>query len=155
MKDLDRAMKYFIGFALGSAVALPLLGEVYANISKGIALFFVAAWAVWAGVKFSSLSLKSAMLGVTSYVFSSVILSFIGYLAIHPAVRRWIEGHSVYFELSLSEWARYWGSAFLLLLISYVIYFARFGLSKAAGKLRSDSEKTASAIENAFEDDDK
>ena len=85
MKDLDRAMKYFIGFALGSAVALPLLGEVYANISKGIALFLAAAWAVWAGVKFSSLSLKSAMLGVTSYVFSSVILSFIGYLAIHPA----------------------------------------------------------------------
>ena len=78
MKDLDRAMKYFIGFALGSAVALPLLGEVYANISKGIALFLAAAWAVWAGVKFSSLSLKSAMLGVTSYVFSSVILSFIG-----------------------------------------------------------------------------
>ncbi|MGN0634218.1 MAG: hypothetical protein ACI4JW_10180 [Oscillospiraceae bacterium] len=155
MKELDRAMKYFICFALGSAAVLPILGEVYANISKTAALIFAAAWAVFAGVKFSSLPVKSAMLGITSYAFSSVILSLIGYVIIHPAIRSWLESNSEYFSLPLSDWARYWSAAFSLLLLSYVIYFARLGIKKAVCKFRSNSEASASAIENAFSEDEK
>lgn len=154
MKDLDRAMKYFILFAVGSAAVLPLAGEIYANVSKSAAIAAVAVWAVYAGWKFSSLPVKSAMLGITSYVFSSVILSVFGYLIIHPSVKSWLESHSVYFSLPLNEWAVYWGEAFALLLASYVIYFARLGLLKAAGKFRNNSEQTASAIDNAFSEDD-
>jgi hypothetical protein len=154
MKDLDRAMKYFVAFALGSAVLLPLLGEVYANISKTAAMVLVAAWAIWAGVKFSSLPLKSAMLGITSYVFSSAVLSIVGYVIIHPAVRTWIENHSEYFTLSLTELANYWGAALAMLLLAYIVYFVRLGLSKAAAKLRRNSRETASAIDNAFSEDE-
>lgn len=154
MKDIDRAMKYFIVFSLGSAVVLPLMGEVYANVSKTIAIVLVAAWAVWAGSKFSSLTVKSAMLGITSYAFSSVILSLIGYVIIHPAVKSWIEDHSEYFTLPLTEWAKYWSAAFAMLMLAYVIYFARLGLAKAHGRLKSNSRETASAIDNAFSEDE-
>jgi hypothetical protein len=154
MKDIDRAMKYFILFALGSAVVLPIMSELYANVSNGIALALTAAWAVWAGVKFSPLPPKSAMLGITSYVFSSVVLSLIGYVIIHPAIKSWIEAHSVYFSLSLSEFARFWGAAFGLLLSAYVIYFVRLGISKALEKLKRNSRETASAIDNAFSEDE-
>lgn len=154
MKELDRAMKYFIVFALGSAVLLPLLGEVYANISRTGALVLVCCWAVSAGVKFSSLPVKSGLVGITAYVFSSVILSLIGYLIIHPAVKGWIDEHSEYFTLSLSEWVRYWGAAFSAQLLAYVIYFARLGISKARGRLKSNGAAAASAIDNAFSEDE-
>jgi hypothetical protein len=154
MKDIDRAMKYFILFAIGSAVVLPVLGEVYANVSNGIAVALAAAWAVWAGVKFSSLTPRSAMLGITAYVFSSVVLSLVGYVIIHPAIKSWIENHSVYFSLSLEQLVKFWGTAFGLLLAAYVIYVVRLGFSKAFEKLRNNSRETASAIDNAFSEDE-
>lgn len=153
MNDNERAMKYFIIFALGSAVMLPICGEIYANISRGFAIAAVSVWALTAGLKFSALPPRTAMLGITAYVFSSGVLSLIGYVIIHPAVKSWLEANSKYFELTLPEWAMYWGCAFGLLAASYVVYFARFGLKKAFGKISDNNRQAASAIDNAFGDD--
>ncbi|MBR1723402.1 MAG: hypothetical protein IJ723_00035 [Ruminococcus sp.] len=150
----ERSMKYFMIFALGAAAILPVCGEIYANVSRGFAYALVIAWTLAAGVKFSSLPFRSGMLGITSYVFSSMVLSMIGYVIIHPAVRRWIEDHSDYFELPLIDWVKYWAAAFGLLFAAYLVYFIRLGIRKAAGKLRDNGERAASAIDSAFDDTD-
>ena len=154
MNDNERAMKYFIIFALGSAVILPCCGEVFANISHGAAFTAVAIWTVAAGIKFSSLPVKSAMLGITAFFFSSVILSLIGYVIIHPAVKNWLTANSVYFDLSLTELVSYWGRAVSMLIIPYLVFFARLGVKRSMGKLEDNGKKAASAVDNAFDDDD-
>lgn len=154
MNDNERAMKYFIIFALGSAVILPVGGEMYANIARSFGLVFIAVWAAAAGLKFSSLPSKTALLGLTAYVFSSMVLSLIGYVLIHPAIKDWLEENSKYFELSLPEWASFWVKAFGLLAGSYAVFFARKGLKKAIGKLSDNNRQTARAIDNAFGDDE-
>ncbi|MCD8094954.1 MAG: hypothetical protein LUE12_02350 [Ruminococcus sp.] len=153
MKDIDRAMKYFIGFSVGSAVILPIVCEMYANIST-YSLVFVFAWAVFVGVKFSFLTTKSAMLGITAYVCSSGVLSIFGYLIIHPHIKSWLEENSTYFSLSLESMVKYWASALGLLLLAYFIYFVKLGVLKATGRLKENSSSAASAIDNAFSDDE-
>ncbi len=155
MENNERSMKYFMIFTLGAALILPFGGEIYANLSRGFAYFLVIGWTLAAGIKFSSLPFKNGMLGITSYVFSSVVLSIIGYVIIHPAVRRWIENHSEYFELPIIDWVKYWAAAFMLLFAAYAVYFARMGLMKALGKMKQNGEQTASAIDSAFDDTDK
>ena len=150
----EKAMKYFMIFTLGAALLLPFCGEIYANVSKGFACAVVAVWAMAAGWRFSCLPVRSAMLGITSYAFSSVVLSLIGYVIIHPAVMKWIESHSQYFYLPLTEWVKYWAAAFGLLFAAYPVYFAKLGLMKALGKLKQNGEMAASAIDSAFDDED-
>ncbi len=152
MNDLDRAMKYFIGFSLGSAIILPLVCEMYSNVSS-YCVWFVAIWAIVVGVKFSNISLKSAMLGITAYVFSSAVLSIFGYLGLHPIIKDWLEENSTYFSLSLEGAARYWAAALAMLLLAYVVYLIRLGILKAMGKLKENSSAAASAIDTAFDDD--
>ena len=154
MNNNEKAMKYFIIFALGAAVVLPLGFEVYANISRLFGMLLVFCLAAAAGVKLSSLPVRPAMLGITAYVFSGAVLSLIGYVIIHPAVRRWLESNSKYFDLPLVEAVGYWGKAFGLLAFSYAIYFARLGIKAAMGKIEKNSTEAASAIDNAFEDDE-
>lgn len=145
-------MKYFIIFALGSAVLLPVCGEVYANIAPAFGIAIIAVWTITAGLKFSSLPPKPAMLGITAYVFSSVVLSLVGYVLIHPAIKGWLEENSKYFALTLPEWAAYWGKAFGLTAASYIVYFARLGIKKATGKISDNNKQAANAIDNAFGD---
>ncbi|MCR5142489.1 MAG: hypothetical protein K6C68_08175 [Ruminococcus sp.] len=155
MENNERSMKYFMIFTLGAAVLLPFCGEIYANLSRGFAYAVVIGWTLAAGVKFSALPFRSAMLGITSYVFSSLVLSIIGYVIIHPAVRSWIESHSDYFELAILDWVKYWAAAFCLLFAAYLVYFARLGLNKALGRMKQNGEQAASAIDSAFDDADR
>ncbi len=154
MNNNEKSMKYFVIFALGAAVMLPAGYEVYANISRGFAMIMVAALAIAAGVKFSPLPAKSAVLGISAYVFSGAVLSMIGYVIIHPAVRSWLEANSKYFDLPLVEMAGYWAKAFGLLACSYVVYFGWLGLRAAMGRIEKNNSAAASAIDNAFEDTD-
>jgi hypothetical protein len=153
MKEIDRSMKYFIAFALGSAVVLPLMYETYLNLSKTIAIVLVAVWAAAAGVKFSTLPTKTALLGITAYIFSSAVTSILGFVVIHPAVKNWIENHSEYFSPTLKEVAMYWGQAFGLLFFSYVIMMLIKGFRFAEDKIRSGRKEVGTAIDNAFSED--
>lgn len=148
----EKAMKYFILFTIGSALLLPFGYEIYANLSRTFAWIILSVWVIAAGVKFSRLPLKNAMLGITSFVFSSVVMSVIGYLAIHPAVRSWIERHSEYFELTLAESLGYWYAAFLSLFAVYIVFFAALGVKKAVIALISEPDSVTDAVDNAFAD---
>ncbi len=154
MNDLHKSMKYSLIFGFGGAVLLPLLYEVYANMSRGFALFLLVCWVVFAGIKFSLLKFRDAMLGIAACIAYSGILGFICYVVIHPAAVRFIGSNSVYFQLSLEEQMWFVLYAALILLCMFVVCIAKYGIFAAVRHIRSNSEKAASYIEDAFKDGD-
>ena len=59
MPDIQKSMKLSLAFGLSGAVILPVLYEVYANISAAAGLVLIAVWAVCAGAKFSEIGRAS------------------------------------------------------------------------------------------------
>lgn len=152
MENLNRSMKLSLEFGLSGAVLLPVIYEVYANISTSIGLFLVAAFACFAGVKFSALKFREAFVGITCTIAYSGILGWVCYLFIHPRVVDMLLKKSVYFSLDIRQQLYFLLYCFIILVCIYLIWLVRFGLHKAMEKFKSNSEKTGSYIENAFDD---
>lgn len=154
MLDLRRSMKLAIGFGLTGAVLMPVLYEVYANISAGIALVLVLIWVLFAGVKFSSLTFKEAVIGITCTIAYSGILGFVCYFLIHPAVMKLLVKNSVYFQLGIRSQLLFVAYCLFIFLGMYLVWLIRFCGRKTLEKFRSNSEKAGEYIENAFDDED-
>ncbi len=154
MPDLRRSMKLAICFGLIGAVLLPVLYEIYANISTTVGLFFVICWVLFAGVKFSALTFKEALIGITCNIAYSGVLGFICALAIHPAAMKLLISRSVYFQLGLKEKLMFVTTCFFLFMGMYLLWVIRFALRKVMEKFRSNREMAGSYIENAFNDEE-
>lgn len=103
MPDIQKSMKLSLAFGLSGAVILPVLYEVYANISAAAGLVLIAVWAVCAGAKFSALKFKEAFMGMVCTLAYAGILGVICYIVIHPKVSDMLNRRSVYFQLSLKQ----------------------------------------------------
>ncbi|MBQ8966217.1 MAG: hypothetical protein IJ063_06570 [Ruminococcus sp.] len=145
-------MKLALCFGLTGAVLLPLLYEVFANISSTVGLVLVAGWVLFAAVKFSGLSFKEAIIGITCCIAYSGVLGFVCYLAIHPLVVNTLVKHSVYFQLSYRAQLVFVGLCFLIFMGMYLVWLVRFACRKTIEKFRSNSEKAGEYIDNAFDD---
>ena len=166
LEENERSMKYFIIFALISGVLLPILGELYVvgkfycNVSQGFVTALVIIWTALAGVCFGRLSAKKAMLGCTAFALSSLVLSMVGYAVIHPIVQRQTDNFAEYFKVFESDtryyfdWIFYWVKTAVGLGVSFLAAFTVIGIRKLTGRIAEDGEKTASAIDNAFSEDD-
>lgn len=154
MRDIQKSMKYSLILGLSGALILPMIYEFYANISNAFALILVACFVLISGIVFSSLSIKSALLGVTVSIAYNSILGLIAYVVIHPVAVRFLNSHSVYFQLSIKEQSEFVLYTALLLLCMYVVLLARKGLQKAYSMLKTNNEKTGSYINDAFSDKD-
>lgn len=153
MKDIQKSMKLSIIFGLLGAVALPFVYEIYANVAQTAALVLIACYAVVAGIVFSSLSMRSALLGITVTLAYNSILGMIGYVIIHPLMEKFLEDHSVYFQLSLQQQAKFLLYTALLLICMYPACLAKKGILRAAKQFRINSDKAGAYIEDAFLDD--
>lgn len=154
MNDIQKSMKYSLIYGLVGAVLLPLIYECYANISRNVAMVLIGAWAVYAGIKFSRLKAKAALLGITAALAYSGILGLICYVIIHPAAVSFLEKHSSYFYLTLKEQASFVIYAALVMLLMYVVCLAKYGIFRAINLIRGNGEKAAGYIDNAFSDED-
>lgn len=152
MDSMKRSMKYSLIFGICGSAVIPVIYEIYANISKDLALLFFAAYMLTAGVKFSSLPAKEAMLGITCTVAYSAVLSVPMYLVIHPRVKALLEKRSKYFQLAFGEQLSFIIRILLIFLLMYLVWIARAGLKKAFEKFRSNGEKAKDYIDNAFDD---
>ena len=103
MDTMKRSMKCSLIFGICGCAVIPVLYEVYANVSKDVALVLFALYVVAAGVKFSPLPAKDAMLGITCTIAYSGVLSIPMFLIVHPWVRDMLQKRSKYFALSFSE----------------------------------------------------
>lgn len=139
-----------LGFA--GAVLIPVLYEIYANVSPAVGLFLAAAWVVFAGLKFSFLDFKEAFIGITCTIAYSGILGMVCYFIIHPKIQQMLLNSSVYFQLSLKEKAYFLLYIALIFLCMYLVWLGKFGVCRAVEKIRSNSEKTGEYIDNAFND---
>ena len=152
MDTMKRSMKYSLIFGICGCAVIPVLYEVYANVSKDVALVLFALYVVAAGVKFSPLPAKDAMLGITCTIAYSGVLSIPMFLIMHPWVRDMLQKRSKYFALSFSEQIRFVVMFALIFLLMYLVWAARAGIKKAFEKFRSNSEKAKVYIDNAFDD---
>ena len=152
MLDLRRSMKLAIGFGLTGAVLMPILYEIYANVAGGLALIMVLGWVLFAGVKFSALTFKEAVIGITCTIAYSGILGFVCYFFIHPAVMDMLLKRSVYFQLDIKAQMLFVAYCFVIFMGMYLVWLIRFCGRKTAEKFRSNSEKAGEYIENAFND---
>ena len=150
MEEMKKAVKYSLIFGICGAGVIPVIYEIYANVSKDAALWIFSAYVIFAGVKFSPLKAREAMLGMVCTAAYSGVLAIPLYLVIHPAVKGWLEKKSKYFQLDLSAQLRFLGAVGIIFLLMFMVWIARAGVSRAVKKLRSNSEKTGSYIENAF-----
>ena len=152
MTDLRRSMKQAIILGLSGAVLIPVLYEIYANVSMGMGLILLTVWMIFAGIKFSGMTFKEALIGITCTLAYSGILGFVCSLAIHPAVMDMLVKRSVYFRLGLQGTIVFIVYALVISLLMYVIWIIRFFIRKTVEKFRSNSEKAGEYIENAFND---
>lgn len=152
MLDLRRSMKLAICFGLTGAVLLPVFYEIYANISPRGGLIFVLIWVMYAGVRFSGLSFKEAMLGMTCTIAYSGILGLVCYLVIHPAVVALLVKRSVYFQLGLEGQVVFAICCFFIMLAMYLVWLIRFAARKTVERFKSNREKAGEYIDNAFND---
>jgi len=153
MDNLKQAMKLSIIFGFIGAVLMPLIYEIYANISTSIGLSLALIWVIFAGIKFSALDFKEAFMGITCTIAYSGILGWVCYLFIHPRIVDMLISRSVYFQLTLKEQLYFVLYSFLIFLGMYLLWIVRFSLAKAIAKLKSNSEKTGEYINNAFNDE--
>lgn len=154
MPDIQKSMKLSLAFGLSGAVILPVLYEVYANISAAAGLVLIAVWAVCAGAKFSALKFKEAFMGMVCTLAYAGILGVICYIVIHPKVSDMLNRRSVYFQLSLKQQAYFVLYAVLISLCMFLVWGGIFGVKKAIERFRLNREKTGEYIDKAFEDDE-
>ncbi|WP_242940219.1 hypothetical protein [Ruminococcus albus] len=147
-------MKLSIVFGLIGAVILPILYEIYANISTTVGLFFVICWVFFAGIKLSGLTFKEALIGITCTIAYSGVFGFIFALAIHPSAMKLLISRSVYFQLGLKEKLLFVATCFFMFLGMYLLWVIRFALRKVMEKFKSNREMAGSYIENAFNDEE-
>lgn len=145
-------MKYSLIFGICASVIIPVIYELYANVSDTLALALFAAYVITAGIKFSSLPAKDAMLGMTCTLAYGGVLAVPAFLIIHPWVKRMLEKRSRYFSLALDRQIRFVIYVLVIFLLMYFVWLARAGFKKAIEKFRSNSEKTKGYIDNAFDD---
>jgi hypothetical protein len=69
---------------------------------------------------------------------------------IHTSVKEYLEKNSEYFYLSFQQSAVFWLYAVLIFLLLFLSAAARF----AVDKIRSNNERSAHYIDNAFSEDD-
>ncbi|WP_337790420.1 hypothetical protein [Ruminococcus bicirculans (ex Wegman et al. 2014)] len=154
MPDIQKSMKLSLAFGLSGAVILPVLYEVYANISAAAGLVLIAVWAVCTGAKFSALKFKEAFMGMVCTLAYAGILGVICYIVIHPKVSDMLNRRSVYFQLSLKQQAYFVLYAVLISLCMFLVWGGIFGVKKAIERFRLNREKTGEYIDKAFDDDE-
>ena len=154
MPDIQKSMKLSLAFGLSGAVILPVLYEVYANISAAVGLVLIAVWAACAGAKFSALKFKEAFMGMVCTLAYAGILGVICYIVIHPKVSDMLNRRSVYFQLSLKQQAYFVLYAVLISLCMFLVWGGIFGVKKAIERFRLNREKTGEYIDKAFDDDE-
>lgn len=166
MNENERSMKYYIIFALVSAVLLPVCGEFYVigefywKIARWLVTAIVFIWTAVAGVFFGRLPIKKAMLGCAAFALSSLVLGMVGFALIHPLFRKGLNDYEEYFAYSFTttgyyfDWLFYWAKAVAALGLSFIAAFMTFGIKKLASKDSEEDRKTSSAIDNAFSEDE-
>ncbi len=154
MNDIKKITRYSLQFGLIGAVLIPIIYECYANISKSASMVLLGAWAVFIGLKFSSMKAKPAILGMCATLAYSGVFGFIFYVFLHPLVVKALEKKSVYFYLSLKDQMWFLLYAAIIMLCMFVVCFAKYGICKAIKQVKGNNEKTEMYIKDAFSDEE-
>lgn len=154
MNDIRRAMKLSLIFGAISAVAVPVIFELYANVSRAGAVVILSAWAVFVGVKLSGLTVRSAFLAASAVLAYTLGLGLVAFVVIHPMTVKALEKSSKYFYLPFREIVMFLISAALIMLLVYIVIGLIIAARYAVAHIKSNGERVEAYIDNAFKDGD-
>lgn len=152
MTDLQKAVKLSLVTGFIGAVALPILHEMYANISKGFVIFCLLAGCVVSGILYSKREVKNAICAITVQISISAALGFVLYLLIHPLIVFFLNNISKYFYLSGFDSIYYYALVLLSLIGIYFMYAVSHIIVMLVKRTKDSNEKIKSYIDNAFDD---
>lgn len=154
-ENMTKSVKLALVFGFAGAVGIPLAYECYANVSRFIAMFLLAAGAVFVGIKLSEFSFKDAFV---AFVFMFVLMcgfTIVGFMIIHPAVVKFLEERSEYYPLSAVEGVKFFVKTAGIQLLAVGVCVVKACGKYMIKKFRENSEATGKYIENAFDDSEK
>lgn len=152
MTDLQKAVKLSLVTGFIGAAALPILHEMYANISKGFVIFCLLAGCVVSGILYSKREVKNAICAITVQISISAALGFVLYLLIHPLIVSFLNNISKYFYLSGFDSIYYYALVLLSLIGIYFMYAVSHIIVMLVKRTKDSNEKIKSYIDNAFDD---
>ncbi len=152
MKDINKAVKYSFIFGFIGAVLIPIIYELYANLSMSVGIAFLCIFALIAAVFFSTLSTKSSILGVTICIAYNGIIGMLVYILLHPVIVSFINKRAIYFQLTLTEQAMFLFKTTLILLGMYVFCLMEKCVLKAYKTIKKNHDSAGDYIDNAFSD---
>lgn len=152
-RDLVKAIRLSMVFGFVGAVAIPFAFEVYANLGAVFGWALVLALVVVASIKFSTLELKSSLIGFITMMVFMLGLGIISYMIIHPAVKSYLTNNSKYFYVEPAKTFLFFVRASLMMIVIPLVSITKCGISYALKKIRTNSEATKNYIDNAFKDD--
>ncbi len=153
MNDTGQSVKKALLYGFAGALLFPLVYECYANVMQGLAIFIAAAGCVFVAVKLFPYKCKDALPAIAFFIVISAGLGLFLEIMAHDSVVSFLEKNSKYFHLSFKETVYFAAKIFVCYLLSFIVYLGKVGITSAAAKIRSNGEKTADYIDNAFDDD--
>lgn len=154
-ENMTKSIRLALVFGFVGAVGIPLAYEVYANVSRFIALALLVVGAVYVGLKLSEFSFKDAFV---AFVFMFVLMTgfaIVGFMIIHPAVVKYLEDRSDYFSLSTADSVKFFVKTAGIQLLAIGVCVLKSCGKMMINKFRENSEATRKYIENAFDDEEK
>lgn len=153
--DVKKTVRLALIFGFVGAVGIPLAYELYANVSRFIALALLVAGAVYVGIKLSEFSFKDSFI---AFVFMFVLMtgfSIVCFMIIHPMVVDFLEKKSDYYPLATDESVKFFIKTAGIQLLAIAVCVLKGCIKYMIKKLRENSEATGKYILNAFDDEEK
>ncbi len=153
MNDTGQSVKKSLLYGFVGALLFPLVYECYANVMQGLAIFIAAAGCIFVAIKLFPYKCKDALPAIAFFIVISAGLGVFLEIMLHDNVVSFLEKNSKYFYLSYKEIAYFAVKIFVCYMLSFLVYLGKVGIMSAVAKIRSNGEKTAGYIDNAFDDD--
>lgn len=149
-QSVKRALLYgFIG-----AAAFVLIYECYANVMQEISIALALAGCVFVAAKLCRYKLSDALTAASIFMIISVGLGVFLEIMLHDSIVSFLEKNSKYFYLGFKEVMYYALKVAACYIVMFMVIIGKAGLMSAISKIKNNSERSATFIENAFSDDE-
>lgn len=149
-QSVKRALRYgFIGAPL-----LVFIYECYANIMPSIAIALAMAGCAFVGIKLCKFELSEGLSAGAFFVVISAGLGIFLQIMLHDRIVVFLEKNSKYFHLGFKGTVLFIVWMIVCYTLTFAIIIGKAGVSAAIHKIRNNGERSATFIENAFNEDD-
>lgn len=154
MKNNQQSVKSALRYGFIGAPLMVLVYECYANIMPSIAIAIAVAGCVFVAVRLCRYELYDALSAGAFFTVISAGFGIFLQIMLHDSIVGFLEKNSKYFHLNFKEVVMFIVEIMLCYMLMFVIILGKAGVTAAIRKIKNNGERSATFIENAFNDDD-